>query len=274
MLNSALQQLALGDVTATGIVAAQNHWPYHHRFSVQDRATNQLYLQLSGTRQYRTNEISTESFEVNAGDLVLMPLHSSYSTVVMAESGAKSIAMLFLLFSSTGESILLENQPRIVAHDHDLFYQTHMTKLLHFTLQGGYAVLKAKELLYSILYQLAMDHGTFLNMSTSHQRILPALQYMESHLQGTIKVDEMASLCYMSKSSFFRLFQKAFHETPTNYHLSLRIRKSCELLESGLYSAEQVASIMGFYDTSYFCRVLYRITGKHASELRRSGREN
>ena len=78
-------------------------------------------------------------------------------------------------------------------------------------------------------------------------------------------------MCFVSRSTFQRRFRTYYHTSPAEWHTRLRIEKSAELLQSGLYTVEQVAELMGFCDTPYFCRTFRKITGEYAGDIRKSG---
>ena len=81
-------------------------------------------------------------------------------------------------------------------------------------------------------------------------------------------MDALAAMCYMSRSTFFRRFKSEVGLSPAAYHMRLRLGKSRDLLSSGLYTVEQVAAVMGFYDAAHFCRLFKRETGELPSRFR------
>lgn len=180
--------------------------------------------------------------------------------------GFPGINVLFTLKDGEGREILLDYSPQVVAVDDNGFYQDAMSRLHAAALQGGFSVLRAKELLYAILYRMVT--GQILVQNNPGLRALyPAVRYMEEHLQQNLPVDQLAALCYMSRSTFFRRFQAQYGQSPTAYHLHMRLQKSRDLLESGLYTVERVSELMGFCDTAYFSRVFRKVMGVCAGRL-------
>ena len=154
-----------------------------------------------------------------------------------------------------------------MARDHEGFYLEKLRAILKQCLRGGFALLKAKSLLYDLLLTLTNDQMT-APADPLLRSLLPAVRYMQNHLQQGCCIDALAELCFMSRSTFYRRFRACFHTSPAEWHMRLRIEKSEELLRSGMYTVERVSAQMGFCDAAHFCRTFYRITGKYAREYR------
>lgn len=267
MLEHTIQRL-MGDVTLSGIVSAENHWSYQESYTVIARPSNQLFCNLEGVREY-CDEAGCKLMTVYPGDVLLMPTGSSYVTAPCSPEGNRGLAVLFNLRDAQGQEIILDQQVRLVARDENGYYAQTVRRLLNYMLQGGFASLKAKELLYDILYTLATDQS-LMQSSPRRKSLAPAIRCMEDNLQASLSIDMLAEMCFMSKSTFHRRFLAEYHISPTVYHLNMRMQKSRELLLSSLYSVEQVAEIMGFCDTGYFSRMFRKITGLYAGECRHS----
>lgn len=261
-------QLLTRDVTLSGIVAAENAWPYQDAYSVYERPNNQLFCNLVGTRDYYDAQ-GQLYLTANVGDVLLMPAGTTYVTIPTSFGGNLGVAVLFNLKDDQGQEIILDTQVRLVARDQTHSYVQTMRKLRECMLQGGFSLLKAKGMLYDLLYSLATDQS-LIQLTPQLKSILPAIRYLGDNLQSSVSIDTLAELCFMSKSTFHRRFLAEFHLSPIAYHLNARIEKSRELLRSGLYSVEQVAEIMGFCDAGYFSRMFHKRTGEYAGDCRRS----
>ena len=270
MLEQSVRRLAEGDVTVTGIVTALSSWEYGSSCELVERPSNQLYYIQEGRRSYHPWAKGEPDFLTGPGDLILMPAGCSYNTRCISEEGSKGINVLFTLKDGEGREIFLEHCPRIVAVDDSGFYQDAMSRLHAANLQGGFSVLRAKELLYTLLYRMVTDQ-MMVQHNPTLRALLPAVRYMEEHLQQSLPVNQLAELCYMSRSTFFRRFQAQYGLSPTACHLQMRLQKSRELLESGLYTVERVSELMGFCDTAYFSRLFRKVMGVCAGDCRPRG---
>lgn len=264
--------LLTGDVMITDIAAKESTWPQETTHFQITRKSNQLFCMISGTRDYFDTN-GQKFYTATAGDVLFMPVGSTYRTIATSPEGNVGIGILFSIFDRKRNEIILDDSVRLVARDENQYYSQTMYKLLDYVLQGGFANLKAKELLYNLLYSLSTDQ-TLMQKNPRLKSIMPAIRYMEDNLQTTLSIDMLAEMCFMSKSTFHRRFLAEFSVPPTAYHLKIRLQKSQDLLESGMYSVEQVAELMGFCDTGYFSRMFKKYTGEYAGECRRSQKKN
>ena len=274
MLEQTLHLLA-DDASLSGIHAAAQAWAYQEEWISWDRQENLLFLNYEGTRDYILEDGTI--LHVQPGDLLLMPTGCSYRTFSSSPEGSKGYSVLFNAYHPAEKEIVFDSQPRLVGRDQNGFYEEKMRQLVEWYLQGGFSTLRAKSLLYEILYAISTDHS-LIQDHPKKKSLLPAIRYMERNLQKTCAIEQLAEICFMSRSTFHRLFQQEFGDSPLNYHMTMRIKKSRELLQSGLYTVEQVAEIMGFCDTGYFSRMFFKITGQHAGKcrpaIRRPGNSN
>ena len=271
MLADQIHRLA-GDIFISGIAAKESIWPLEAADIQITRTSNQIFCMLSGVRDYY-DENGTKIYTAVPGDVLFMPIGSAYRTIVTAPEGNHGIGVLFSLYDEHHKEIILDTQIRLIARDENQYFSQTMYKLLDYVLQGGFANLKAKELLYNLLYSISTDQS-LMQKNPRLKSIMPAIRYMEDNLQTTLSIDMLAEMCFMSKSTFHRRFLTEFQMPPTSYHLKMRIQKSQDLLLSGMYTVEQVAELMGFCDTGYFSRTFKKYTGEYAGNCRRTQKKN
>jgi AraC-like DNA-binding protein len=93
-------------------------------------------------------------------------------------------------------------------------------------------------------------------------------RFSEPHLC----VNELASAAGYSRYHYTRLFSRAFHMSPYDYLLQVRLENAQRYLESTNHSVEQISSLCGFAEAGNFRRALKRRTGLTPSQIRkRSG---
>lgn len=261
-----------GDIFISGIAAKESIWPMEATDVQITRTANQLFCMISGTRDY-FDENGRKFYTAMPGDVLFMPTGSTYRTIATAPEGNTGIGVLFSIFDENHKEIILDTKVRLVARDENQYYSQTMYKLLDYVLQGGFSILKAKELLFNLLYSVSTDQS-LMQKNPRLKSIIPAIRYMEDNLQSTLSIDMLAEMCFMSKSTFHRRFLAEFQMPPTAYHLKMRIQKSQDLLLSGMYTVEQVAELMGFCDTGYFSRTFKKYTGEYAGDCRRTQKKN
>lgn len=89
------------------------------------------------------------------------------------------------------------------------------------------------------------------------RRLGETVEYMESHYNEALTLDQLAKRAGMSKNQFLRKFRLEFDTSPIQYLLELRMKRACILLEESDLTIDQIAVSTGFYDSNYFIK-LYR----------------
>lgn len=78
------------------------------------------------------------------------------------------------------------------------------------------------------------------------------VHYMECNYTRTLPLEELATLCNVSKYHFCREFKKYTSHTPNDYLIMLRIQHACILLINSDFSIEQIALEIGMENMSNF----------------------
>lgn len=102
------------------------------------------------------------------------------------------------------------------------------------------------------------------------ERLTRAVEYVEQHSSESLSLEEVARVACMSKYHFCRLFKKHFGIGLMQYLMTLRIRKTMELLMGSDLPVTLVALKAGFRDMSEFNRQFKKITGITPSTFRKS----
>lgn len=109
------------------------------------------------------------------------------------------------------------------------------------------------------------------NTDKTYQDLLPAVQYIHAHFEdASLTVLQLCKIVHMSDTWFRKLFIKCYGTTPIKYINNLRINYAKELIESGYYKIENIASLVGFNDPKYFSIVFKQYTGCSPSTYRDS----
>jgi AraC family transcriptional regulator len=101
-------------------------------------------------------------------------------------------------------------------------------------------------------------------------------EFIRANLSRQITLDQLASLCALSRFHFLRAFKNSTGETPYQRVLRRRVELAHELLASGDLAVGEVARSVGFRNPSRFIeayRAAMGVTpGSHASSARRGRR--
>jgi AraC family transcriptional regulator len=93
--------------------------------------------------------------------------------------------------------------------------------------------------------------------------------YIESNLDSTIRVMNLAALVQLSTSHFSRSFHRTFGEPPLAYVTRQRILRAQKLMLSSHVPLVQIALECGMCDQAHFSRVFRRIVGVNPNAWRR-----
>jgi YesN/AraC family two-component response regulator len=88
----------------------------------------------------------------------------------------------------------------------------------------------------------------------------PAIEYVEKNFQTKVSSGRAAALCGLSAFQFSRSFKETYGVTFQEYLLRFRIRRACGLLKNPNAQVADVAQLVGFNDSSYFCKIFKRYT--------------
>jgi AraC-like DNA-binding protein len=90
--------------------------------------------------------------------------------------------------------------------------------------------------------------------------LAPAVEYVEQKFRDKVTSARAAALCGLSAFQFSRAFKETYAITFQEYLLRFRIREACRLLRNPEAQVADVAHLVGFNDSSYFCKVFKRYT--------------
>ncbi len=106
-----------------------------------------------------------------------------------------------------------------------------------------------------------MDN-VFSYIDVKHADVMrKADMYLRANCTEKIKLEDVASMVYLSPAYFSRIFKREKGETFTKYVNRLRIEKSKPLLLQPEMRMSDIAQMMGFEDQSYYTKVFKSVTG-------------
>lgn len=95
-------------------------------------------------------------------------------------------------------------------------------------------------------------------------------EVIQNNLYANLNLNELASLCHMSLSTFKRKFKEFYKESPVKYLNRKKINKSIELLKKNDMRISDIAYDLGFESLTTFNRVFKQLTGKNPTAFRKS----
>jgi AraC family transcriptional regulator len=97
------------------------------------------------------------------------------------------------------------------------------------------------------------------------------VEFVESHLDQSLTLTELAALAGLSVPHFKVLFRETFGMPVHQYVVQRRVERARALLLQGALSASQVALETGFAHQSHMAHWMNRLLGVTPRELVRSG---
>ncbi|PTQ12045.1 AraC family transcriptional regulator [Sphingomonas oleivorans] len=103
-------------------------------------------------------------------------------------------------------------------------------------------------------------------------RLRRITEYVEAHLDGAIRIADLAALAGLSPGYFHRAFRETTGQTPLDFINGRRVRRAGELIRRTDASLAQIALEVGFVSPSHFTRTFRACTGINPSAWRRNDR--
>ena len=97
--------------------------------------------------------------------------------------------------------------------------------------------------------------------------------YVDTHLEGTIHIRDLAVVAQRSTAYFCRAFKRTFGETPHAFVIGRRLRRAVELMLTTDVALSEIAVTCGFTDQAHFCKVFRQHHGQSPAVWRRERRD-
>ena len=139
-------------------------------------------------------------------------------------------------------------------------------------------LVKAEACLKQAQLLLQMRHGGKEHSNAPLQGGLATWQqrnvivYIETHMGGTIKIEDLSALTRLSPSHFSRAFKVSFRETPYNYIIRKRVELAKDLMLASESSLSEIALDCGLSDQAHLSNLFRRIVGNSPHAWRREQR--
>ncbi len=214
--------------------------------SFQNREYDSLSLRIDGQGMFNLDD---KTIKVGAGDILYIPKSQEYSQSSASET---LIAIHFLNYTfdkaNKFETLHIENSAQV----NEIFIKMYN---IWKEKNRGYR-LQCTALLYELLFLL---HKETMDLSIAlphNKNIEKAVSYIHKNFRSeTIDVSRLAEMCYFSEQHFRRVFKQFYSVSPKQYIINLKIEYAAQLLQSRLYSVQQVSEKCGFEDVKYFSRI-------------------
>ena len=262
-ITSALPLQTLRGIGMHHITSHDYHWDNR----VRKNSYVLLQYTISGKGSFQTPD---HTYPQQAGDLFLVqvPGDSQYSLpddsecwdVLYLEFSSECLPLLYHIHQSCGPAFHLETSSTLPEQMKQLYADAISNQLASAfdNSKAGYAFLLD-------LADYALEHPAL-----SSPRVTLAKNYLDSNYYNTdLNLDEVADAIGLSKYHLCREFNHLYGISPGKYLANLRLQKSCALLlQNRQHTIAEIASMVGFSNDNYFCKVFRKAFGTTPTQYR------
>ena len=262
-ITSALPLQTLRGIGMHHITSHDYHWDNR----VRKNSYVLLQYTISGKGSFQTPD---HTYPQQAGDLFLvqvpgdsqysLPDDSEYWDVLYLEFSSECLPLLYHIHQSCGPAFHLETSSTLPEQMKQLYADAISNQLA--------SVFDNSKAAYAFLLDLA-DYA-LENPALSSPRVTLAKNYLDSNYYNTdLNLDEVADAIGLSKYHLCREFNHLYGISPGKYLANLRLQKSCALLlQSHQHTIAEIASMVGFSNDNYFCKVFRKAFGTTPTQYR------
>jgi two-component system, response regulator YesN len=95
-------------------------------------------------------------------------------------------------------------------------------------------------------------------------------EYLQSHYQEDITLQQIADRFYLSREYISRKFKQNYDSTLTDYLTAIRMEKAMKLLENSFLKIYEIAYCVGYQNEKYFSKVFKKHVGITPNDYRQS----
>ena len=262
-ITSALPLQTLRGIGMHHITSHDYHWDNR----VRKNSYVLLQYTISGKGSFQTPD---HTYPQQTGDLFLvqvpgdsqysLPDDSEYWDVLYLEFSSECLPLLYHIHLSCGPAFHLEASSTLPEQMKQLYADAISNQLA--------SVFDNSKAAYAFLLDLA-DYA-LENPALSSPRVTLAKNYLDSNYYNTdLNLDEVAVAVGLSKYHLCREFNHLYGISPGKYLANLRLQKSCALLlQSRQHTIAEIASMVGFSNDNYFCKVFRKAFGTTPTQYR------
>ncbi len=223
-----------------------------------------LIMKQSGESIYTVNG---NKFIADSDRILFIPKSTEY-TMYIGNGGPCYIIEFDIAddcSSISPRSFLTEGDEDITAISKNLLY--------FWNLRGPAYRSKCLSELYALLTALSGADALSDSLAGKYGLIHRSVKYIESNYRNIdLYTSTLARMSGMGETYYRSIFISVFGVPPTKYIQQYRVDKAKELLLSSSLPVEDIATAVGFANSSYFCKVFKSVTGLTPSEFAQNGK--
>lgn len=214
-----------------------------------------------------------EQVSVHQNESILLKCGSYFADIFHKNASGVCEVYVIHLFPEILQNIFKDEVPFFVKQQYVSKYTNrisqknvidHFIQSLHFYFENQEMInqeiiyLKIKELILLLVQSNVAETVIELYNHLFNPHKSSIVEVLEAHLFSNLTVEQLATLCGLSLSTFKREFKKHFNDSPASYIRERRLKKAAELLKHSAYSVSEICYQVGYEDGSYFSRMFHQ----------------
>ena len=228
------------------------------------------FQEREGNRPWITHRVKKGSFFLTTGGA---PYECRWNAVTSEPFESMAVFLELPLLQRALEEVFGVDAPYARLRDSSAFTDQPLNSLME-RLHEELMLRKASPLFVQGIAQ-ARKYAALIKEPRSGSPSLPGYKlrqitdWMREHVAEDFSLEQLAALAGLSKFHFHRLFKSAVGESPSHYHLNLRMHEAKRLLRETKQSVMAIALDVGYANPSHFAQLFRRETGLSPSDYRR-----
>jgi AraC-like DNA-binding protein len=255
------------DYSIKAINSLRQFWRINKTFSCINRPKSQnIFVFLDGCSAVYT-DASGSSVKAESGSLIYAPEGMEYSARFerFENESSSTVGINFRLFDEYNFPIVLEN--KITVYRSGAFRE--LVKKIDDADKGNtpcYAAMK------SGIYDIISIIGSTQNTLDDRFKIIgKGIEYLEGG-NFVMPMEKIAEGCNVSDSYFRKLFKEYAGISPMQYRMNTKLGKAKDYLLHTALNSSEIADLLLFNDTSFFCRYFKSRTGMTPEDFRKANK--
>ena len=211
-------------------------------------------------------------YEFKKGSFLYLPCGIRYTAKAYGtrKGGYACLLVSFRLMNEQGDEYYISDEPALLLEKTPESVVERMLEIADYSVNLVYPTFPISKSFAEMLETVSKQMWMPNIKNDGSDKVLPAMYYLDKHLNDEIPVSALAKMCMMSETAFRRAFLKTTGFSPVQYKLQLRIKKAKELIRySPDISTDMLVEELGFTDSSYFYKVFEKVSGETLKQYRK-----
>lgn len=259
-----IRNLPFVDFNVNSINSLNQIWADKAKFSYIDTARPDHGLNIVKDGKIVYTDAQGRVTEVTKGSVVYLPKYQRYEAEFFAgrEQKTRCVLVNFSITDADGNEICLSDSIKRLCVDH------YGALLNEFQVVSGTYKTTMDRLRVKNAYLLLLQKIIAACEDVELTGVEKCSEYIDRNYASRISVPELAQMCGMSETTLRKKFRERFGMSPTEYITTRKIQVACDLLKSSDITIAEISEMLGFYDASYFYKIMKQYVGFTPAEYR------